>query len=530
MTIFDELDALKQERRQHEQAWKDCFDYTYPRRAAGLVGGPVDTDQAKSTKARFSNSTATEAVRTLAAAIMAGTTPANSLWVGYSVNDAKMGGPEKAFLDNAARVVWQNIHAATWDADGYEATIDMVIAGWGPVYVDEAPDGGYRFVQWPVSQVFTASTNATNVPDTVFRTYDLTAQQAVTEFGLDNLGKEIQAAYRNGDRNKFQFVHCIKPRSGKRGPLATQLPFASYKGSVADKRILSEGGYHEMPVIISRWMAIPDSTYADGPVFEALPVIKRLNELERMELASADIAVGGMWLVRNDGVVNPRTIKVGGRVVIPVTDVNESMKELKTGANYQMAEYMIKGMQQQIRRVLMADQLEPLDGPTKTATEIHARMNLLRQLLGPVYGRMQAERLGPLVTRCFGIAYRAGALGELPEGLRGKTANIVYLSPLARAQKLEEVSAIERLYQYGTAVGQAKPEIMDNFDEDASLRFVADALVVPHQVLRPESQVRDLRAQREQEQAQQNPAMNELLMKGAKTAVSKMAANAVPEA
>ena len=39
---------------------------------------------------------------------------------------------------------------------------------------------------------------------------------------------------------------------------------------------------------------------------------------------------------------------------------------------------------------------------------------------GPIYGRLQAEYLKPLVDRCFGIAYRASVLGQAPENCKGK--------------------------------------------------------------------------------------------------------------
>jgi hypothetical protein len=64
-------------------------------------------------------------------------------------------------------------------------------------------------------------------------------------------------------------------------------------------------------------------------------------------------------------------------------------------------------LQAQIRKILMADQLQAQDGPAMTATEVHVRVNLIRQLLGPIYARLQAEYLQPLIERCFGLAYRA---------------------------------------------------------------------------------------------------------------------------
>lgn len=527
--ICNTLDVLKTERAQHETSWKECFDYTYPRRGSGLQGGPLDTSSVNSTKARLVDNTATDGARTLAAAIMSGMTPANSLWVGYDAVGADLTRADRAWLDDAARVDWKAIHAATWDADGYEAVLDIATAGWGCIYVEEDKGGGLRFEQWPIAQVYASSTRRGVPADIVYRAFSLTPEQAVSEYGYEMLGRQVQKAYDSGTRAKFPFVHAIEPRKGASGPFARNLPVSSVHVSLQDKTVVRESGYHEMPAIVARWMSIPECSYGDGPVFDALPTIKRLNEIGRLELGAADLAVGGLFKATEDGVFNPRTVKIGGgRKVVIVGDM-QNFDAVKPGTDFRVSDNVTLRLQQQIRRVLMADQLEMHEGPVRTATEVHARMGLLRQLLGPVYGRLQAELHARLVLRVFGLAQRAGAHGEMPESLRGRMLSIRFESPLARAQKLEEVNAIERLFADATAIAQAKPEVLDNLDEDAAIRYVSDALVVPHSILRTEGALRALRADREERDAsgKQQAAVEDLAMKGARTAASKFAAGMV---
>ena len=75
---------------------------------------------------------------------------------------------------------------------------------------------------------------------------------------------------------------------------------ASVHVEVKGKRIVRESGYHEMPVIVPAGCGIPDSVWR-RPGFDALPDIKMLNELKRMELAAADLAIAGMWIAEDDG-------------------------------------------------------------------------------------------------------------------------------------------------------------------------------------------------------------------------------------
>lgn len=145
-----------------------------------------------------------------------------------------------------------------------------------------------------------------------------------------------------------------------------------------------------------------------------------------------------------------------------------------------------------------------------TATEVHVRVALIRQLLGPVYGRFQAEYLQLLVVRCFGIAFRAGIFSPPPESLQNANFNVRYISPLARAQKLEDVTAIERYGQNIMQLAQAYPDILDNMDSDEASRVVGEALGVPAKVMRSSDAVADLRDQRQK--SQQQAAQQQLMM------------------
>ena len=131
----------------------------------------------------------------------------------------------------------------------------------------------------------------------------------------------------------------------------------------------------------------------------------------------------------------------------------------------------------------------------------------IRQLLGPLFGRFQAEDLAPTILRVFGLAMRSGQLPPLPKSLSDASLTIRYQSPLARAQKLEEVSALERLQNNAFVMAQAgKPEALDLIDSDASLRLMADSLGAPSKALRNEKAVALLRKSRADQQAAEQQA------------------------
>ncbi|QTO42179.1 portal protein [Burkholderia latens] len=514
-SLAKRLDALKAKRQPHELVWRECFMFTDPVRASGLDGPMMDANQIAQAVRLIFDSTATDAKRTLEASIMSGMTPANSLWFSMTVNGADEDG--ERWLDSASQILWQNIHSANFDSEAADAVADGM-AGWFMLYIDENRDsGGLYFEHWPMSCGFCAASRPGGTVDTVFRVYQLTAQQCVREFSRpgDMLPKEIVDKAEKQPDELIDLCQAIYPRDVHVvGALrAKNMPIASVTFVCNQKQVVRESGYHEMPVVVARWKKIPNSVYGVGPLLDALPDIRTLNDVVKLEYANLDLAVSGMWIAEDDGVLNPRTVKVGPRKVIVANSV-DSMKPLQPSSNFMLAETRIEKLQGQIRKTLMADQLQPQDGPAMTATEVHVRVDLIRQLLGPIYGRLQAEYLQPLIARCFGLAYRAGVFPPAPDSLGGRNFAVQYQSPLARAQKLEEVTAIERFFGDATLIAQVKPEALDNIDGDEAVRQTAKGLGVPDGILRTSDQVAQYRKQKQADAQQQQQAQMGMEVQG----------------
>jgi hypothetical protein len=501
--LHKRLQRLTTLRQPHESVWRDCFDHSFPIRGSGLQGGqPLDAQQALDRKARLLHSASTDACRTLAAAIVSGATPSSSVWALLAVTGADDEGEQ--WLDEKGKQLHEEIHASTFDAAAFECAMDLVAAGWFALYVDMDRDfGGFTFTQWSLAGVYAASTKAGGPVDTVFRKYTLTAQQCVVEFGETMVSEKVRKQWQTDPDASVELCHAIYPRTGKEGArMAKNLPIASCHFETDTKKELRESGYHKMPVIVPRWAVIPDSVYAIGPMFDALPDARELNEFLRMDKMNAELAIAGMWIAQDDGVLNPRTVRVGPRKVIVANSI-DSMKQLSAGGDWQLADSRIAQYYGQIRKILMADQLQPQDGPAMTATEVHVRVGMIRQLLGPIYGRLQAEYLAPLVERCFGLAYRSGLFGMAPQSLGGTSLRVKYNNPLARAQKADDVGAIERLMSTLMTLIEARPEMLDNVDFDKMVRTLAESLGVPLNVMRLPDLVQELREQRAQQQAEQ---------------------------
>lgn len=510
-TIKRRLAQLKTQRTPHEPAWRGVLEYSYPSRLDGFNSDVRDAANTANALAKLTDSTLAESAQILVSNIMSGMTPPNAVWVGFETESESQ--EESLWFEEAAEIIWRNIHASNFDSEGFESALDMVLCGWGVEFIDVDRDrGGYVFEWLPISSCYVAQSRKGGPVDTLYRPYKLTAEQAVRQFSMrgDAVSSKVRDAADKRPDDLFEFCHAIYPRPiGKAGVTAKMMAYASCHIETETETLCRESGYHEQPFTCFRWSGLPNSPYGIGPSSIALPDARSLNEIKRLELANLDMAVGGMWIAEDDGVLNPRTVKVGARKIIVANSV-DSMKSLQPATDFNVAVMSEERLEQKIKRVMMADHLTPrTSGPVETAAAVYERIALIRQLMGPLYGRMQSERLRVMVERCFGLALRAGALPPMPESLQGKVAHVTYRSPFARSQKLEEVAAIERAYMLAGQIAQAKqdPSVFDNLNDDESITTAVKALGADR-VMVERKDVLQIRAQRAKaQQAQQMQAM-----------------------
>lgn len=518
--VMRRKDALYALRLPNEQVWRDCFDYSFPERGDGFSGEKNDATALQQKRARLMDGTSTDSCQILAAAIMSGGTPSNSRWFGLTTGQDS--DEESRWFDICAETIFENIHGSNYDAVGFEACTDLIPAGWFVLFVDvDREEGGYHFELWPLSTCWIAASKPGGLPDTLVRTYTLTAEQAVDQFGPGNCpAKLLKAISDKRPDEKFNFCMSIYPRpDGGNGVRAKNMAFASCHVETESMMLVRESGFNECPFVAPRWAKLPNSEYAIGPMFRALPDVKQLNRLVFMEDTNLDLAISGMWIAEDDGVLNPRTVKVGPRKIIVANSV-DSMKPLVSGAKFDLSFTKKDQLQNAIRKTLMADQLSPQDGPVRTATEIHQRTQMIRQLLGPIYGRLQAEWYQPMINRCFGLALRApGVLPPPPQSLAGKSYSVVFVSPMAKAQKLEEVNAVETTLQAVGMLAEAKqdPTVWDAIDTDESIAIILEGRGAPARIGRSKEDMAALRDQRTkaQQQAQQQQQQAEMAQKTA---------------
>jgi hypothetical protein len=523
------LADLRSQRVQHEQVWRDCFEVSYPQRGTGLMSEVMDAGDAQQRKARIYDSTATDSIKIAAATLVNGTCPANARWFALDVGNET--DEERRWLDDCSQFIWENIHGSNFDAEVFDLMIDLQM-GWAVLYCEEAPNGGYHFEAWPMGQCYITASQSGGRVDTIYREQTLTVAQVVGIYGFDKVSEATRQKFdaRKLDE-KVQIVIAVEPREvyAVQAKLAKNMQWASCHMEVQGGHILKESGFPEFPCMVPRWMRLPASPYATGPMSDALPDVRTLNEVVKWDLMGAEIALAPPLIAEDDGVLNVKNIKLGPRKII-VANSADSIKPLTSGVNVQYAQLTIDRLQSAVRKTLMADQLPPADGPVKTAYEWSVRVETLRKILGPVFGRMQAEFLQPLVERCFGLMWRANEqagytlVGKPPASLLDRSYTVRYLSPLAKSQRLEDVASMDRLESalIQTAAGTQNPGVLDVYDWEEAERVRGTLLGVPQKLVRDAKTVAMIRNQRRQAQMQEQEQQGQMqVAQEAQTAMAR---------
>ena len=174
---------------------------------------------------------------------------------------------------------------------------------------------------------------------------------------------------------------------------------ADESGSDEPCGLLAEGMFEHSPFVTFRWVKGAGELYGRSPVMTALPDIKTANKVVELILKNASIAVTGIWLADDDGVLNPANIKLVPGSIIPKAVGSAGLTPLQAPGRFDVSQLVLDDLRVRIRHTLLTDRLGPVVSRKMTATEVLERSSEMTRLLGAMFGRLQAELLNPLLNR-----------------------------------------------------------------------------------------------------------------------------------
>ncbi|WDY60386.1 portal protein [Pseudomonas sp. PSKL.D1] len=526
------LSMLKNERTSWEANWRELSDFIQPMRSRLLCDQQANKGDRRNNK--IINNEATEDALALAAGMMSGLTSRSRPWFNLEIksHEDMEFGPVKDWLYEAT----ERVRAAFLRSNFYNCMhvsyLEMGVFGTGAVWIDQDPDKVIACEAFTAGEYYVAN-GSDGKANTFYREFKLTAAQMAERFGEASLSDQAKNALRESRQDQwFDCVQMVEtnPDYVPSSQISKRLAFIGLvweKTSPSDK-VLEHKGYHEFPVAVMRWDALPGDCYGTGPGRNCMGDVKALQLYERasarMAETGANPAVQAPAALRGQ----PSSMLPGGVTYVDQVGSQNSILPIYQ-PNYgwmQALEAKIQQITARIRRSFFTDlflMISQMDD-VRTATEIVARKEEKMSMLGPVVERIDFEGLDVIVDRTVGIMIRQSVpiwagiidaepwLPEPPEELGDSEIEADYVSILAQAQKAQAVVGLER---FASTIGNLSgvfPEARDKFNADQWIDEYAEAAGVVPTVVRGDEEVDAIRQQRAQQQQAQ--ALQEQINQG----------------
>jgi hypothetical protein len=132
--------------------------------------------------------------------------------------------------------------------------------------------------------------------------------------------------------------------------------------------------------------------------------------------------------------------------------------------------------------------------------EVQRRIAENLQFVGPTIGRLLDEGKTPPLIRTFNILERRRIFPPRPRELEGQKLDIIYLSPLAKAQRQSEMNGIMAWLQMISEIAQFKPEAIDVPNVDKIIASAGELQGVDPEFSNEKDVIADIRNKRAKSQ------------------------------
>ena len=520
--------SLQTERSSWISHYRELSDYLLPRSARFYR-----SDRNKGTKkhnAIFDN-TATRSLRVLSAGMMSGMTSPARPWFRLALPDEEMMdyGPVKDWLADVQRRML-NVFARSNTYLALHAVYEELGAfGTSSIVMMDCFDKVIHHYNSPTGEFALAADYKGRV-NTLYREFEKTVGELVSEFGFENCSRTVQTLHTSGNLEAWvTVIHGIEPRvdrdprmiDGKNKPWKS-IYFEPGRDEGPDK-VLREGGHDRFPALCPRWHKMGGDVYGSSPGMEALGDIKQLQHEQLRKANGIDYMTKPPLQVPAGMKGRDIDYLPGGVTYVDAPGSQHAVQTLfSVNLNLDHLLMDIQDVRERIRSAFYADlflMLATSDNTRMTATEVAERHEEKLLMLGPVLERLHNELLSPLIDETFAKMLAAGLIPPAPEELQGMDLDVEFVSMLAQAQRAVGVNSIDRYVANIGVLAQIKPEVLDKLDADKWADVYGDMLGVDPDLIVSSENVAIVRQQRAQ--AQQQAAQMESIERQA-TAAQKL--------
>lgn len=496
--LKDNLSRLQEKRSNWENHWQEVSDYMLPRKAE------ITKQRARGDKRHtlIYDATAIHALELLAASLHGMLSSSANKWFSLRFKETELNKIDEAmeWLEDAQGRMYDAFGKSNFQQEIFETYFDLIAFGTACLMIEEDQEDTLLFSAKHVKEIYIQESKKGFV-DTVYRKFKMPAQAAVDKFGIENVSRDVVNIFKKSPFDDIILVHVARPRLDfdPKKQDKQNMPVQSIYFEFETGHIIRISGFNENPYVIPRYLKSSTEVYGRSPAMNALADVKVLNRMVENSLKAAAKMIDPPLLVSDDSMLAPIRMSPGS-INFFRSGSRDSIQALNIDANIAVTLSNENQRRDAIAKMFHVDQLLSTDDKRNmTATEILQKQDEKLRILGPVLGRLQSELLNPLIIRVFNIMLRQGLFLPAPEILQQQELKIEFVSPLALAQRSQELQSLMRGLEIFGSMSQTLP-VMDYIDDNGMVKQIIEILGIPASVIKSDAEVQQIREQRAADQ------------------------------
>lgn len=429
-------------------------------------------------------------------------TPAVNRWLDFRTIDRKkmQGGKVQRYFKECSNIQTDVNNNSNWNETILEGFTDDIVFGTAPIATEEDHEDHVRYTSIPVQQV-SFERDARGYISGVYRRFKYTALQ-IQERWPNNIPADVKDALK--DQKWFQtfdILHYVGPRDvrdvSKRDYF--NMAYRSVWIFPKDQMKLDEKGFTSNIYAILEWWLQSGDTMAYSPAMDVLASIKLANAQKRTIIRramkdsdQASAMPARFWLGRFSQ--NPNAMNYYDKAKY----TKEDYFTIPTGGDPKLSVEMMQLEQELIDRGFFLTLFKAMSNVSKDMNnpEVNQRITESLELIAPVVGRM-TKQIGNMQLRTFDILNRRGLFPPAPKEIVDERGNmdigVVFLSPLAQAQRAAAIGGLSTWLNIVKAIMGIIPDAGDNVDGDAIVTGSADFLNIDPNFVKEKRKVEEIR-------------------------------------
>ena len=475
-SILKRFENAKNARSNWISVWEECYEYALPLRESFF-----QSQEGASRMDKIFDETAVTGVQEFASRLQYGLIPNFANWFRFEAGTDVP--PEQRAelqeeLDEVTDAVSEVIKNSNFAQEAAESFLDLSV-GTGNMLIEEGDERNpVKFTAVPLTQVILDRGPYGEI-DGVFRERLVKARDIEVLWPKAKMGESLSQVIISDPDKELPFIDCIYRNWADK----TKESYTYAVMEVSTKTIVAESefsGEGAKPWVNFRWSKAASETYGRGPLMNALPAIKVANLTVQLILENAEMAIGGIWQMDDDGTMNVDNIDLVPGTILSVDPNSRGLQGVQSPSRFDVSQLVLDSMRENIKRALFNEDFGPMDKTPMSATEVSARQGSLAQVIGSAYGRLLTEFVNPVVMRVVHILKKRGTI-ELPK-INGREIRIVAKSPLARAQRSQDILQLTNFI--GMVTNTMGPQAAGQFIDPAkAVAQLAEWYEIPQKLL-----------------------------------------------